>query len=185
MNMNTTDKVQVGDSTTGTSTSTTASQWQTYNPYKAEQGWECPRCGRINAPWVRQCDCSRNNWTITTSDLTYKPKLWTEVTCQGTKTVLDSDTFKVHPESTIYTTNVNQIAGGSDYKAGNTYVNVPVAQSNTVNPTITTWSCTNPNNCHTPHYATNTNQVVRSSDYKDPVTGNCPYTINTVKGEPT
>ena len=86
INMNTTDKVQLGDSTAGTSTSTTASQWQTYNHYKAEQGWECPRCGRINAPWVRQCDCSGSNWTIT-SDWTYKPDWWKEVTC-------NPDTFR-------------------------------------------------------------------------------------------
>ena len=122
------DKVQVGDSTTGTSTSTT---WHCpYTQPKAEQGWECPRCGRINAPWVRQCDCNRNNWTITTD---YWP-----VTCQGTKTVLDSDTFTVHPDSTVYQT------GGSDYKAGDTYINVSGTQSNKVDPNTTAWSCTTP-----------------------------------------
>lgn len=131
------DKVQVGDSTTGTSTSTTASQWQTYNHYNAEKGWECPRCGRINAPWVRQCDCSRSNWTITTSDWTYKPE-WSKVTCQGTKTVLDSDTFQVHPDSTVYQ------VGGSDYREGDTYVNIGGTQSNKVDPSVTAWSCTNP-----------------------------------------
>ena len=91
INMNTTDKVQVGDSTAGTSTFTTASQWQAYNHCKAEQGWECPRCGRINAPWIRQSDCSSSNWTIT-SDQTYKPEWWKEVTCSP-------DTFRIHPES--------------------------------------------------------------------------------------
>ena len=126
------DKVQVGD-TTGTSTSTTASQWQTYNNYKAERGWECPRCGHINAPWVRQCDCSRSNWTIT-SDWTYKPEWWKEVTCSP-------DTFRIHPESgpvwkapsstcgtdsaTVstsdpnivhtYVTGTNNVVSGSDY----------------------------------------------------------------------
>ena len=134
--MKTTDKVQVGDSTTSTGTSTTTSQWQTYNPYpyKAEQGWECPRCGRINAPWVRQCDCSRSDWTITTSDWTYKPEWMKEVTYQGTKTILDSDTFKIHPESTIYTTSTNQVVGGSDYKDSVTgaWVNVPKTYTNSV-----------------------------------------------------
>ena len=22
-----------------------------------QYGWECPRCGRINAPWLPYCDC--------------------------------------------------------------------------------------------------------------------------------
>ena len=80
MNINTTDKVQVGDSTAGTSTSTT--YYCPYNRPRAEQGWECPRCGHINAPWIRQCDCSRSNWTIT-SDWTYKPEWWRDyVYCQ-------------------------------------------------------------------------------------------------------
>lgn len=32
-----------------------------------QQGWECPRCGKINAPWISQCNCPRNNWTISWS----------------------------------------------------------------------------------------------------------------------
>lgn len=32
-------------------------------PSVSEKGWECPRCGRINAPWIRQCDCSAK-WEI-------------------------------------------------------------------------------------------------------------------------
>lgn len=144
----TTDKVQIGSSTIG---KTTTPSWQTY---KAEQGWECPRCGRINAPWVRQCDCSGNNWTITTSDdLTYKDshKYWWD----------SPDTFRIHPESgpvwktpsstcvsdsatistsdpnIIYThaTNPNSIVGGSDYKVSSVtteYVNTPKTYTNSV-----------------------------------------------------
>ena len=143
MNINTTDKVQVGDPTVTSAGTSTSITW--HCPYvqpRAEQGWECPRCGRINAPWVRQCDCSRSNWTIT-SDWTYKPEWWKEVTC-------NPDTFKVHPDSTIYQ------VGGSDYKVGDTYVNVGGTQSNKVDPNITAWNCTNPSNCHTPHYTTKT-----------------------------
>ena len=128
--MNTTDKVQVGETTTGTSTSTTASQWQTYNHYKAEQGWECPRCGRINAPWVRQCDCSRNNWTISCDDLVYRPRAeqWEDyITC------CQADDVTKNP-------NIYQV-GGSDYKEGHTYVNVRGTQSNSnPNSTTTAWN---------------------------------------------
>ena len=130
------DKVQVGETTAGTSTSTTTSQWQTYNHYKAEQGWECPRCGRINAPWVRQCDCRGNYWYTTwTSDKSTtgdKPEWWRDyVTCG------QADDITKNPN--IYT------VGGSDYKvAPNTYVNVSGTQSNKVDPNVTAWSCTNP-----------------------------------------
>lgn len=34
-------------------------------PCWTQKGWECPRCGKILAPWMSQCDCHRNNWTIT------------------------------------------------------------------------------------------------------------------------
>jgi hypothetical protein len=51
--------------------------------------------------------------------------------------------------------NIYQV-GGSDYKVGDTYVNVGGTQSNKVDPNITAWNCTNPNNCHTPHYTTET-----------------------------
>lgn len=153
------DKVQVGDSTTSTSTSTsTNATWRCpYTQPKAEQGWECPRCGRINAPWVRQCDCSRNDkwekWDITWNRDDCAKPWWYDykVTC------VDTDTFKVHPDSTIYQ------AGGSDYKVGDTYVNVGGTQSNKVDPNITARSYTNPNNCHTPHYTTET--VVNDNFY--------------------
>ena len=26
----------------------------------AQEGWICPRCGKVNAPWVMQCSCNRN-----------------------------------------------------------------------------------------------------------------------------
>ena len=84
--MQTTDKVQTGESTTGTSTSTS----YTYNnhPYNAEKGWECPRCHHINAPWVRQCDCS-TEWKITCDDTIPNNDWWkyyvkaTQADCVG------------------------------------------------------------------------------------------------------
>lgn len=125
--MKTTDKVQVGGSTTSTGTSTTTSQWQTYNPYKAEKGWECPRCGRINAPWVRQCDCSPStSWdkiTVNPCDNWWKDQI-----------TYDDNMFRIHPDSITYSTNVNQVAGGCDYKNSVTgdWVNVPGTQTNSV-----------------------------------------------------
>ena len=107
MNMNTTNKVYTKSSTTttDTGTSTTASQWQTYNRYKAEQGWECPRCGRINAPWVRQCDCSRgtddyNKWIVTPT--------WTDD--EWWKTYLNSQA-----NANTYINKDKVEVGGSDY----------------------------------------------------------------------
>lgn len=38
-----------------------------WNNPPAAQGWECPRCGRINAPWMSQCTCSRGSYTISTT----------------------------------------------------------------------------------------------------------------------
>ena len=108
------DKVQIGDSTTSTSTGTSTTWHCPYTQPKAEQGWECPRCGRINAPWVRQCDCSRDNLTFTWSTSpTGQDEWWKNyVTCNGTSSQiqLDSDTFQIHPES-----DPKYQVGGSDY----------------------------------------------------------------------
>ena len=141
------------DNTTSTTTSTS----YTYTPpspkYQSEKGWECPRCGRINAPWVRQCDCSPSSTTISWDKITVNPcdDWWKhQITC-------DDDIFKIHPDSITYCTNVNQVAGGSDYKKGTTYVNVVGAQSNKVDPNVTAWNCTtNLDSCHTPHRTTET-----------------------------
>lgn len=120
--MTTTNKeFKVDKSTTTAGTSTNYS----YTKPKAEQGWECPRCGRINAPWVRQCDCS-NNWNCPTITWTCPGKgshddWWkTYVTCGEADNVLNNP-------------NIYQV-GGSDYKEGNTYVNYCSTQTNKSNP---------------------------------------------------
>ena len=38
----------------------------------SQKGWECPRCGRINAPWLPCCSCDKST-TYTTSSRTIDP----------------------------------------------------------------------------------------------------------------
>lgn len=132
------NKVQTGDTVKGTSTSTSTSYTYSNTSYSAEKGWECPRCGRINAPWVRQCDCSRNDkWDITwTKDYT-KPWWYDyKVTCNGTsaQAQIDSETFKIHPYETTYATARNPVVGGSDYwdSNSNSYTNINTCATNTI-----------------------------------------------------
>ena len=90
-------------------TTTTTSNLQTYSTSKKqpEQGWECPRCGAINAPWVRQCDCNDRNQKITCDD-TIKNEWWKEYT------TIDTDTFKIHPYETTYVASHSSTVGESD-----------------------------------------------------------------------
>lgn len=113
---------------TSTSTDTSTTSYIQSSSSNIQDGWRCPRCGKINAPWVRQCDCSPS--TSTWDKITINPcdDWWKyRITC-------DDDMFKIHPESTVYTTNVNQVVGGSDYKDPVTgdWVNVPKTYTNTV-----------------------------------------------------
>ena len=87
--------------TTNTSQTTVETNTAKYNcpyyqNYTADKGWECPRCGKINAPWISQCSCTRNNeWytTISTDSLNIKPEWWHEITCATSpKVTLDNIT---------------------------------------------------------------------------------------------
>lgn len=44
----------------------------------AQEGWICPKCGKVHAPWVPSCECSNNTITISTNntsvDVTNSPK---------------------------------------------------------------------------------------------------------------
>lgn len=111
---------------------TTATNTGSNKPYSESSiasGWLCPRCGRINAPWVRQCDCSPSS-TVSWDKITINP-------CDDwwrTKITRDDDMFKIHPDTVVYTTSVNQVVGGSDYKDPVTgdQVNVPKNNTNSV-----------------------------------------------------
>ena len=137
------DKVNTSESTAGTSTSTTtASQWQTYRCPSAQQGWECPRCGRINAPWVSHCDCGRSYWTITSSpDWTYRPDWWKEVTCNPDtqwkvpSSFCSTDSSKRDPNvsTTVWSSTMQPIEGGSDYwdEVNKIWTNTPDVSNST------------------------------------------------------
>ena len=164
--MKTTNKVKVGESTTGTSTSTT---YTVNSKPLIEYGWVCPRCSKVNAPWKSQCDCLGGNWYPTWYPRNYREPWWKQVYC-------DSDTFKVHPEtttwkapssvcssdsttsvksnpnSTIYTTATNQTVGGSDYwdNMSQVWTNNPHV-SNKVDPNTATTAWNNGPSTQTIH----------------------------------
>lgn len=128
--MQTTNKVYTSDSTTGTDTSAYYNYDKPF--YNAEQGWECPRCGRINAPWVRQCDCS-NNWSRPTITWT-SPNKDTHDDWWKHYVTYTNDTFKIHPDDVVYTTAHNPVVGGSDYWDSNSksYKNATTYATNTI-----------------------------------------------------
>lgn len=40
-----------------------------YMSLGASQGWQCPVCKNINAPWVQQCPCKgQTQWDTSTTD---------------------------------------------------------------------------------------------------------------------
>ena len=58
----------------------------------AQEGWVCPRCGKVNAPWVSQCTCDNKAMTVTCgpdSNVTVKemPKYETTCTCGQEKMI--------------------------------------------------------------------------------------------------
>ena len=86
----------MGDSTIGKVTSTyDPNTWEWHSPYHSEKGWECPRCGRVWAPWVTSCDCSRSHTTITWGSGTGNPlpeKYKYEITCNANGSIDVKDT---------------------------------------------------------------------------------------------
>ena len=46
------------------------------------EGWICPRCGKVWAPWVAQCDCTSQPW---------------QVTCEGTGTFPATGNYNSQP----------------------------------------------------------------------------------------
>ena len=72
-----------GNSMTGKTTSTCdpyAFEWTA----PSERGWECPRCGQIWAPWISQCNCSRNKTYVTWTTGVSSSKDIHDKQCTGT-----------------------------------------------------------------------------------------------------
>ena len=64
--------------------------------YHVQQGWECPKCGAVMAPWQNCCvNCGGNNWkpSITWNDGSTPIPNFTkyEVTCNSANTAQFSD----------------------------------------------------------------------------------------------
>lgn len=107
-------------------TSSTVNQF-TYNYPRqtpaAQYGWECPRCGCINAPWANQCSCSRNTYTITATDIGIKNENLTPYSIQ-----VNSVDNKPKPQSSI---NANNITYSTKDNPWNAFITPTVGEINT------------------------------------------------------
>lgn len=60
-----------------------------------KEGWLCPRCNKVNAPWVSQCSCkdfysNKNNCNLNITEMYLKDN-W------ATITNVNSDSIKTVP----------------------------------------------------------------------------------------
>lgn len=86
------------------------------------QGWECPRCHKINAPWASQCNCTG-----------YKSNLYqTSITNQDQLGAINNNNNKKMPYS-ITLDDPSITVGGSDFynSTTNTYENISKDITNT------------------------------------------------------
>ena len=55
--------------------STSSTYYNPQTPNVVQYGWACPRCGKINAPWVNQCTCHRESNVVWGSTTTNNPNI--------------------------------------------------------------------------------------------------------------
>ena len=47
-----------------------------YSDKFIQEGWVCPRCGRVNAPWLPNCSCGSNETVVTTDNTSPPSTAW-------------------------------------------------------------------------------------------------------------
>lgn len=47
-----------------------------YSDKFIQEGWVCPRCGRVNAPWLPNCSCGSNETVVTTDNTSPSNTAW-------------------------------------------------------------------------------------------------------------
>lgn len=87
------------DSNENYTTINASPNWRQYKNYSPSYGWECPRCGCINAPWASQCTCHRNSWTVTCGSGI------TSSSSTGTNTININSDATTLPNSITFNTN--------------------------------------------------------------------------------
>lgn len=51
---------------------TSSGQYLNYHIYNPQQGWQCPVCGKILAPWLSECPCQGlGSQTVTATTINY------------------------------------------------------------------------------------------------------------------
>lgn len=64
-----------------------------------QKGWECPRCGRILAPWMPNCTCERQSTFV-------YPGVHTDTTTAPKSPTSTTTTYKYTPKEHSYSMSV-------------------------------------------------------------------------------
>ena len=64
-----------------------------------QYGWVCPKCGKVLAPWMGECNCYKKNYSYETTE--------TDPTTVNIETTITTNPNKTQPLPTEYTTSTN------------------------------------------------------------------------------